>query len=66
MLSLLGPNRVISTQFSKPLVYILQAKGFDNWVLSKIYGPNREEVTEKWKKYCITDGLHDLHSTYII
>jgi len=51
MLSLLGPNKVIGTQFSKRLAYVLQAKGFGNWVLSKIYGRNWEGVTEKWKKY---------------
>jgi hypothetical protein len=37
-------------------------KVFENEVLSRIYGPNREEVTGGWRKLHNGD-LHTLHSS---
>jgi hypothetical protein len=35
---------------------------FENRVLSKIFGPKRDEVTEEWRKL-YNEELHDLYSS---
>jgi hypothetical protein len=39
---------------------------FENWVLKRIFGPQRDEVTEQWRRVCNKE-LHTLYfSTNII
>jgi len=33
---------------------------FENWVLRRIFGPKRDEVTGEWRKLCIEE-LNDLY-----
>jgi len=35
---------------------------FENWVLRRIYGPKRDEVTGQWRKL-LSEGLNDLYSS---
>jgi hypothetical protein len=38
---------------------------FENWVLRRIYGPKRDEVTRKWRKLH-NEELNDLYCSPII
>jgi hypothetical protein len=35
---------------------------FENRVLRRIFNPNRDEVTEEWRKLC-SEELHNLYSS---
>jgi hypothetical protein len=35
---------------------------FENWVLRRIFGPKKDEVTEVWRKLH-NEELHDLYSS---
>jgi hypothetical protein len=35
---------------------------FENWVLGRIFGPKRDEVTGEWRKLC-SEELHNLYSS---
>jgi len=37
-------------------------RGFENWVLRRIFGPKRDEVTGEWKRLC-KEELNDLYSS---
>jgi hypothetical protein len=37
-------------------------KVFENWVLRRIFGPKRDEVTEDWRELH-NEELHDLYSS---
>jgi hypothetical protein len=35
---------------------------FENWVLRKIFGPKRDEVTGEWRKFH-SEKFHNLYSS---
>jgi hypothetical protein len=37
-------------------------KMFENWVLRRIFGPKRDEMTEEWRKL-YNEELHNLYSS---
>jgi hypothetical protein len=39
-----------------------QTKVFENWVLRKIFGPKRDEVTGEWRKFH-SEKFHNLYSS---
>jgi hypothetical protein len=52
----------LSTSLTNLTVVLPQLRVFDNWVLRRIFGPNRDEVTGEWRKLH-NEELNDQYSS---